>query len=84
MELASIAADIAVMDGVSREEKGTAFAVLSETVRKTGDSALRRKLAVLQFKYGRPQDAITHLEELLKTSDDSEDRQQDPRYPLWR
>ncbi|MCH7750544.1 MAG: tetratricopeptide repeat protein [Planctomycetes bacterium] len=72
VELASIAADIAVMDGVSREEKGTAFQVLSETVRRTGDSALRRKLADLQFKYGRPQDAITHLEELLKTSDDSE------------
>ncbi len=45
VELASIAADIAVMDGVSREEKGTAFQVLSETVRRTGDSALRRKLA---------------------------------------
>ncbi len=29
VELASIAADIAVMDGVSREEKGTAFRVLS-------------------------------------------------------
>jgi len=72
VELASIAADVAIMDGVSRQEKGDAFHVLSETVRRTGDSGLRRKLADLQFKYGRPQSAITHLKELLNESNDPE------------
>lgn len=72
VELANIAADIAVMEGISREDKGNAFGVLSDTVRRTGDSGLRRKLADLQFKYGRPQDAITHLKELLNESDDPE------------
>ena len=73
VELANIAADIAVMDGISREDKGNAFGVLTDTVRRTSDSGLRRKLADLQFRFGRPQDAITQLKELLNESpDDSE------------
>ena len=72
VELATIAADIAVMDGISRESKGEALGVLSDTVRRTSDSGLRRKLADLQFNYGRPQDAITHIKELLNESEDPE------------
>lgn len=73
VDMASIAADVAVMDGVSSQERGIAFGVLSETVRRTGDPGLRRKLAEMQFEHGRPQDAIVHLKQLLETDpDDSE------------
>jgi len=72
IELATIASDIAVMDGVSREDKGNAFGVLSDTVRRTSDPGLRRKLADLHFFHGRPQDAITHYNELLNASEDPE------------
>ena len=72
IELASIAADVAVMDGIKREEKGAALGVLSDTVRRTNDAGLRRKLADLQFLHGSPKDAIAQLKELLKVSDDPE------------
>jgi tetratricopeptide (TPR) repeat protein len=72
VELADIAAELAVMEGISREDRGSALGVLSDTVRRTGDPGLRRKLADWQFLYGRPQDAITQIKELLIESDDPE------------
>ncbi len=72
VELASLASDIVVLESATREERGTAFAILEETVRQTGDADLRRKLADFHFAIGRSE-AIVHYEELLaKTPDDPE------------
>ena len=66
VELGNIAADILEMEGVTRETQALAFGILDQTVRRTGDPTARRKLADLLSRSGRPQDAITHFEELLK------------------
>lgn len=71
VELAAIAADILEMEGVDRESQALAFGILDQTVRRTGDPAARRKIADLLFRSGRPQDAITHYEELLKDDPDN-------------
>jgi len=73
VQLAHIASDLAVSEDATREERGVAYRVLEDTVRRSDDDELRRKLADLQILFGRPQDAIVHIDQLLETyPDDSE------------
>lgn len=71
VQLATVAAEILELEGVSPEDQRMAYGILDQTVRHTGDPVARRKLADLQIRIGRPQDAITHYNELLKTDSDN-------------
>jgi len=65
VQLASISTEIIKSEDTTREEKGYAFSVLEETVRRTGDPELKRELAEMIIGQ-RPQDALTHIEDLLQ------------------
>jgi len=71
VKLANIAADISDLDDVTREEIGTALGVLDDTVRRTSDAKLRRRLADMQIRIGRPQAALVHIQELLYEEPDN-------------
>ena len=73
VRLAHVSNDIANMIGATREDLGTAFFLLDETVRKSNDQELRRKLIEMQMRIGRSHDAIAQIDELLNSKpDDSE------------
>jgi tetratricopeptide (TPR) repeat protein len=69
IELANIGLELLKKPNVERELQSQAFGALEEAVRKTGDPKLRRELAKLILP-GRPQDALVHLDELLRESPD--------------
>ncbi len=72
IELANIGLKIIEAQEASSETISRSFAVLNETVTRTGDPGLRKELTKLIIGH-RPQDALGHLEELLlDTPDDSE------------
>ena len=72
IELAHIGLDIIKDENSQQELRSQAFAVLEQTVRRTGDPELTRELIKIIIGF-RPQDALSHLEELLRENpDDSE------------
>lgn len=72
IELARIGLEILQDRDTSRESKGEAYFVLQEAVRRTGDPGLRLELAKFII-HDRPQDALVHINELLRDRpDDSE------------
>ncbi len=66
IKLANMAIDISQMDDATREEHGVAYRILDDTVRRTSDTELRRRFADMLMSFGRPQDAIVHIQELLE------------------
>jgi tetratricopeptide (TPR) repeat protein len=72
IELAHIGLDLINDQQTDQEVRSQAFAVLEQTVRRTGDPELTRELIKIIISF-RPQDALSHLEELLRDNpDDSE------------
>jgi tetratricopeptide (TPR) repeat protein len=69
IELANIGLELLKKPNIERELQAQAFGALDEAVRKTGDPKLRRELAKLILP-GRPQDALVHLDELLRENGD--------------
>lgn len=72
IELAHIGLELLKKPNVSPELQSQAFGALEEAVRKTSDPELRLELAKLILPH-RPQDALVHLDELLRTSPDDEE-----------
>ncbi len=73
IQLAHVLYDVSESVDVTREEIGTAYAVLEDTVTRTGDPEIRRKLIDFQMKYRRSHDAIGHIDELLRTQADDQE-----------
>lgn len=69
IELANIGLELLEDPNVDQEMRSKAFGVLEETVRRTGDPALRRKFTELIIGF-RPQDALTNLEDLIRENPD--------------
>jgi tetratricopeptide (TPR) repeat protein len=69
IELAHIALDLINDQQTDQEVRSQAFAVLEQTVRRTGDPELARELVKIIISF-RPQDALSHLEELLRDNPD--------------
>ncbi len=66
IKLANIAVDVSKLEGATQEDHMVAYQILDESVRRTRDPALRKKLADVLMAIGRPQDALVHIEELLE------------------
>lgn len=69
VELAHIGLELLKDDQVEQELKSNAFAILEQTVRRTGDPELTREFIKIIIGF-RPQDALSHLEELLRDNPD--------------
>ncbi len=67
IKLANLAIEVTELDDVTRVEYGNAHQILKRAVVKTSDPVLRRKLAEMLVKGGRPGDALIHIDELLKS-----------------
>ncbi|NOY29615.1 MAG: tetratricopeptide repeat protein [Planctomycetes bacterium] len=65
IKLSHMAVDISQLDDATREDYGTAYRILDDTVRRTGDAELRRRLADMLMGFS-PQQAIVHIQELLE------------------
>jgi len=66
IKLANMSIDISQRDDATQEEHGVAYRILDDTVRRTSDAKLRRRFADMLMGFGRPQDALVHIQELLE------------------
>ncbi len=72
LELAKIGLELIKNNNTKQEIRQQSFGVLEETVRRTGEPELTREFIKLIIGF-RPQDALTHLDELLRNNpNDSE------------
>ncbi len=75
IKLAHLAVDVSGLDDAGRNDHAKAYRLLEDTVRRTNDPELRRELADLLISFGRPQDALVHIEELQAGDPDSTELQ---------
>ncbi|MCA9232112.1 MAG: tetratricopeptide repeat protein, partial [Planctomycetales bacterium] len=75
VKLANLAVDITKLDDATREDHGMAYEVLDVAVRRTGDPGLRRKYADMLMGFGRPQDALVHIQLLQEQNPDDTELQ---------
>jgi len=70
IKLANTAVDISELDDATREERGVAYRILEDTVRRTSNTELRRRFAEMLMGF-RPQDALVQIQELLEDEPDN-------------